>query len=165
VARFGLFTLPLRICSIAGSLLAYRWAARFGERAVFYALLAGFSGGMLVLGSTSSMAAFAIFPLLSFCNATLHPVTSDYVNRRSPQHLRATLASVASMGTSVMVAVLEVSMGATADHRSLQAAFLLGSAAVTLLGGAALVAWTLASRWESGARPAADLVAAGIDER
>lgn len=154
VSQFGLLTMPLRLCAIAGSLLAYRWAARLGERRVFSLLLAGFCAGMVVISGVPSVYAFAAFPLLSACNATLGPLVNDYLNRRTAQHLRATLVSVASMGQSVSVAAFELSMGYTADHHSLQGAFTLALTGVAVLGGGTLLAWTLATRTESRAQAA-----------
>jgi MFS family permease len=111
-------------------------------------VLVGLSSALAVLGAVPSVLAFAMFPLLRFCSATTGPIAADYVNRHSPQHLRATMASIASMAASVVMAVMAPLMGAVADHSSLEASFLAGAAVVLTLGSAAFVAWALASRTE-----------------
>lgn len=146
VDQFGLYSTPGRLLSVAGSLLAYRLAAWLGERNLLLALLAAFSGALLVLGSVPTMIAFAMFPVLSFATATLSPVTSDFVNRHSPQHLRATLASVSQMASSVVLAVFEPLLGFTGDHWSLQRAFLTGGAVVVVCGVPAYIWWVVERR-------------------
>lgn len=154
VSQFGLLDIPIRIGSILGALLAYRWVARLGERRLLAATLLGIAGGLTVLGAIPSVVVFAMFPVVRFFSATAAPITSDYVNRHSPQHLRATMASIASMASSVVMAGIAPLMGFTADRASLEMSFLVGAATVLTLGGIAFTVWTLAIRTErKGARP------------
>jgi MFS family permease len=103
-----------------------------------------------------------MFALLSFQLATLGPVTSEYVNRHAPQHLRATVVSVSNMAVSVVFAVVEPGLGLIADHAGLQASFLVGGAGVGVLGAAALVIWRLASRDDEGEPQALEPSGVGV---
>ena len=141
VAQFGLYGVPSRLLAIAGALLAYRMAARLGERRLYGALTAAFSGLLLAVASIPTIVVLAMFPLLNFLNAALQPLTSDYINRSSPAHLRATLASIGQMASSAMLIAVEPLMGVIADDASLRAAVLFAGAVAALSGGAAYLAW------------------------
>ena len=148
VKRFGLFTTPLLLLSIAGALLAHRLARRLGERPVLYMLAAGFACALLVLGVLPSITAFAMFGVLSFCNAVTSPVTSNYLNRHAPQHMRATLMSLGQMAFSVVLLTSEPLLGVVADRTSMQTMFLITGIATSALAVVALARWTAASRGE-----------------
>jgi hypothetical protein len=86
--------------------------------------------------------------VIGFCRAVAGPTFSDYLNRNSPQHLRATVVSFAQVVFSVIVGVTEPLLGAVADRTSLRTAFLAGAMTLVVIGGSALFAWTLAVRAE-----------------
>lgn len=151
VADFGLLSTPQRLASVVGALVVYRVASRFGERNVLYGLGAAFTGALLVLAGASVPVAVTMFAVLSFCTAAIGPVTQDYVNRHAPQHLRATLASVAQMASSIVLAVSEPTLGLIGDRASLRATFLVAAIGIGLLGGVMLAVWTAASRAEQRA--------------
>jgi MFS family permease len=151
VRDFGLLTAPLRIFSILGSLMAYRLVARAGEQRVTYALTIGCVAAMLVLGLLPSVLAIVMFAVLGFCNATFDPVARDFINRHSPQHMRATLGSVAQMASGALLMIAAPLTGAVADRTSLQTMFLFSGIALAVLIAAALAAWTAAVRREQHA--------------
>jgi MFS family permease len=138
VENFGLLRLPRELVAIAGSLVAYRLAARLGERAALSALGAGVAVGLLALGAVTSLLGVLLFALVGFCTAALGPLTSALVNRHAPAHLRATVMSVAQMTGSVGLLLSEPALGLVADRWSLQAMFLCAGAAVTVLGAITL---------------------------
>jgi MFS family permease len=156
IGDFGLLDVPVRLAAVAGSLVAYRLARRLGERNLLLALTAGFSGALLVLAAVPLPAGVLIFALLNFQLSTLGPVTTAYVNRHAPQHLRATVASVSNMAVSVVFAVVEPGLGFIADRTELRTSFLVGGAGVGMLGILTFVAWRLASRSEVGEEQVAE---------
>jgi MFS family permease len=159
VADFGLLTAPLRLFSIAGALMAYRLAARAGERRVVYLLAIGLVLALLVLGVVPSLAAVAMFAVLGFCSATVTPIATDFINRHSPQHLRATLASVGQMAFALLLVGALPLTGMLADRTSLQTMFLVTGIAIAALMAISLVAWTSALRREQPQAPAPLMVA------
>lgn len=148
VSRYGVLGAAIRVLSIGGALIAYRLARRLGERGLVYALACGFVGSMFVLAAVPSVLAFAAFAVIGFCRAVAGPTFSDYLNRNSPQHLRATVVSFAQVVFSIFVGVTEPLMGAIADRTSLRTAFFVGAMTLALIGGSSLFAWTLAVRAE-----------------
>ncbi|HEY8490425.1 MAG TPA: MFS transporter [Dehalococcoidia bacterium] len=148
VGAFGLLVMPAWLVSIAGSLASHRLAGRFGERAVVYGVAAGVTAAFLVLGGVPSLLAFAMFPVVSFCAAAFYPVHQDYLGRHAPQHLRATMLSMASAGSALLMAGAAPLLGLAADEGSLRTAFLAGGAVLGTLAAATLAAWTAASRRE-----------------
>ena len=84
IGNFCVLDVPVRLASVAGSLVVYRLVQRLGERNLLLALTAGFSGALLALAAVPSLAAVAIFALLNFQLSALGPVTSEYVNRHAP---------------------------------------------------------------------------------
>jgi MFS family permease len=151
VADFGLITAPLRVFAIAGALLAYRFVARLGEQTVVYTLAAGAVAALLVLGLVPSLTAVSMFAVLGFCNATFEPIARDFINRHSPQPLRATLGSMAQMASSLPLMLVLPLTGLLADRASIQTMFLVFGVATGVLTTAALVAWTAALRGEQRA--------------
>lgn len=151
VGDFGLLTAPLRIFSIIGALVAYRLVARAGEQAVVYALAAGSVVALLVLGLVPSLVAVTMFALLGFCYSTFEPIARDFVNRHSPQPMRATLGSMSQMASSVPLMLILPLTGLLADTTSMQTMFLVFGVVTGLLMAATLAAWTAALRGEQRA--------------
>ena len=154
IGNFGLLDVPVRLASVAGSLVAYRLARRLGERNLMLALTAGFSGALLALAAVPAVAGVGMFALLNLQLSTIGPVTAEYVNRHAPQHLRATVASVSNMAVSVVFAVVEPGLGFIADDAGLRTSFLVGGAGVGGLGLLAFIAWRMASRAAPAEPPA-----------
>lgn len=161
VEDFGWLMTPLRLLSIVGALTAYRFALRFGERRALYVLAAASVGALLALGTTAAVWAVAMFGVLGFVNSNVGLLTTDYLNHRAPNHLRATVLSVAQMAFSVLLVVLEPGLGLLADRTSLQTMFLAYAAVGGTLTVAALVVWSRADQREAlPMRERGDLVAA-----
>ncbi|MFN8558294.1 MAG: hypothetical protein U0531_13445 [Dehalococcoidia bacterium] len=74
--------------------------------------------------------------------------SSVYINRRTPDAIRATVSSFAQVITSMLLAVVEPSLGLLADRASLGKTLLAAGLLTTALGGAALIVWW---RSDSGA--------------
>jgi MFS family permease len=158
VGRFGLITLPRSLLAIGASLIAYRLATRLGERNLLYTLGVAAVSALLVLGVWESLGAFSMFIVLAMCNSITMAITADFINRHSPQRLRATVLSVGQMAFSLVLLVAEPSLGFIADRTSLQAAFLIAGVAAAALIAVALTGWTAAMR------PSAILVIRAKDE-
>ncbi len=163
VGQFGLFGAPNRLLAIVGAVVAYRLARRLGERTLFYTLSAMTIAALLVLGTVDSVLAVLMFGVLSFANAATIPLASDYINRHSPQQLRATVASFGQMVVSMTVAVSEPVLGVLADRSSLRTAFLAAGAGVAVLCCGALIVWTAALRHERLGSGTSETPAAGAD--
>lgn len=146
IGAFGLLITALSISAMSGALLSHRIAARLGARSAIYAACGLIAVAALVLGVVDAFGAFVAFAFLRFGLATFFPIVSELVNRDSTDDIRATVASMTTMGTSVTGAVAKPAMGAIADRSVISNAFLANAVAMVALGGLALLAWTRASR-------------------
>jgi len=153
VAQFGLYASALALLRIGGALVAYRLVGWLGERNLLYAVGAGLTAALLVLGTVPALAAFAMFGVLSVCAAVTMTISADYISRRTPQDMRATVLSVAQMGFSVVLLISEPLLGFVADRSSLQVAFLTAGVLLGMLAIATLAGWTAAERAERTSEP------------
>jgi MFS family permease len=146
VGEIGFFILAAQALAVAGALLSHRLQARFGEQPLIMLILVTWIAGLAVLAGLPSLLAFTAFPIFYFCQSAFQPLASDYVNRHSPQHLRATLASVASMGASLLVVVTQPGFGLAADEFSLRGSFFVCGLFLAIAGGLAFLFWSSAAR-------------------
>ena len=152
-AQFGIFVVATHGAAALGSLIAHRVSSRLGEGGAFGLLTCAIGGGFLLLAGVDSLAVFPAFGLIYFANSAFVPLSNGYVSRHSPQHLRATLISVSSMGASLAVVVSQPAIGYTADATSLQGAFALVGVTTLVLGGLAMLSWLAAFRGGDGKQP------------
>lgn len=151
VKAFGLLIAPTQVLSVAGLLFGDYLARRFGERPVLCGVVGGMLASVFTVALVPSVFAVVGFMLLRLCTGTLYPVANAYINRHSPDHLRATVSSGGGMAAGLGSAVSEPAFGLAADHFSLPVAFLFAGIAGCLFGGLSLVAWLVASRDGDGA--------------
>ncbi|HEY4669515.1 MAG TPA: MFS transporter, partial [Tepidiformaceae bacterium] len=146
IGAFGLLITGLNLSAMSGALLSHRIAARLGARTAIYSACGLVAGAAFVLGLVDAFAAFAAFAVLRFGLSTFFPIVSELVNRDSTDDIRATVASMTTMGTSVTGAIAKPAMGAIADRSAISNAFLANAVAMVALGGLALWTWTRANR-------------------
>jgi MFS family permease len=140
IGLFGVLMIPTLLARIGGGLVSGRLTRRIGLTRTLAVAIAAASGGMLIAASIDHVAAFAGIALAVGGVALALPAIGGYVNDRTDSDVRATVLSIAPMGTSVMMAVMSTAAGVIGDS-SLRLAF-LAIALVVLLGGAInLAAW------------------------
>ncbi|MGH2611041.1 MAG: hypothetical protein ACRDHF_18315, partial [Tepidiformaceae bacterium] len=76
----------------------------------------------------------------------LQPVLVDQINRESADEVRATIASMGTMGISLVGAFAKPVMGWSADANGLGSAYVIAGGALAVLGSLALLAWARVSR-------------------
>jgi MFS family permease len=150
LSLFGLIATPIGLASVAGSLVAARAVGRFGERRAFCAVAAILTGSLLLLGLVPSLAALVAFLGMNLAFAAAQPLAGEYINRHSPDELRATVASVAWMAQSVLFAVSAPLLGLLTDHTSIETMFLVSGLAGGLLVAMALLVWVRADQIGAG---------------
>lgn len=146
VAAFALFTTPPQLIAVLGSLVAYRVVARLKERTFFVFAAAGISLTIILIGVVPGLLVFALFPVFRMFTSMFNPIALFYINTRTPQHIRATVVSVMSMGEGLFLAFLGPPIGYLADSTSLETAFIVVGATVAALGGLNLIAWLAVDR-------------------
>ena len=130
------FMLPSFVGLMLGAILAAPLAERLGERRALPAVLV--FGGLVFapLLIFDHLALVACFALLAAGTAAVQPLAGGYVNRRIPSDQRATVLSIFSLFTAVMITIVIGTASALVDSFHFQAGFAL--AFVLLLAGGAV---------------------------
>ncbi len=130
------FMLPSFVGLMLGAILAAPLAERLGERRALPAVLV--FGGLVFapLLIFDHLALVACFALLAAGTAAVQPLAGGYINRRIPSDQRATVLSIFSLLTAVMITIVIGTASALVDALNFQAAFTF--AFVLLLAGGAV---------------------------
>ena len=140
LALFGALVIPVQLARIGGGLGSGRITRRFGLQATLTAAVIGAASGLAIVALVDHVIAFAGVALAMASMAMALPAIGAYVNERTESHVRATVLSIAPMGTGVIMGVMSMAAGAIAA-RSLQLSFAAMSVAILLFAGANLLAW------------------------
>ncbi|HXK34467.1 MAG TPA: MFS transporter [Dehalococcoidia bacterium] len=135
LALFGVLAVPVHLARTAAGLLSGRATRRLGLATTLWLAVGGAVSGLLVLALVDHVVAFAGLAVAMAAVALSLPAIGTYVNERTDSHVRATVLSVAPMGTSVMMALTSMSAGA------------IGAASLRLGFGAIAVAVGVCAAW------------------
>ena len=142
LALFGVVDVPARMLGAAGLVLSARFGRRVGLGRALWMACALSVIGLIVLAGIDHVGAFAGFILLQVGGGLALPLISAYANDRTDSSIRATILSVAPLGSSLTYTVVTPILGIVGDW-SLQLAF--GVMGVGI-GGSALLAYTAWAR-------------------
>ena len=162
-ALFGWLQAPLRLVSVAGSLLAFWVVSRMGLPRLLVmscgVVFASYAG----LALADASVAFAFFAMPAAMSGLAMPVISAHLNDEIPSERRATILSILQLVFALQVAFFEPALGFFADGLSLRAAFIFCVVYFALIMPPLLYLWRRAHG--SGpivvARGRAESVAAG----
>ena len=132
------FMLPSFVGLMLGAIVAAPLSARLGERRALPAVLVVGVLVFLPLLLADHLAIVASFALLAACTAAVQPLAGGYINRRIPSDQRATVLSIFSLLTAVMITIVIGSASVLVDAFDFQAGFTLAFA-LLLSGG--IVFW------------------------
>ncbi|MCY4619224.1 MAG: MFS transporter [Chloroflexi bacterium] len=132
------FMLPSFVGLMLGAIVAAPLAARLGERRALPAVLVVGVLVFLPLLVADHLAIVASFALLAACTAAVQPIAGGYINRRIPSDQRATVLSIFSLLTAVMITIVIGSSSVLVDVFDFRAGFTL---AFGLLVGGGLLFW------------------------
>lgn len=149
VAWFGLAILPVALGTVGGS-MASAWVVRtFGVRRAFALALGGAATSLAVLATVDHLVALLAYPLLRASLGLGGPALGAYVNARTESAVRATVLSVAPLGTALVFSVMAAVAGMIGD-RHLLLAYATLAAILTALGGSAYAMWVRADGRQTG---------------
>ena len=125
LAYFGLVYLIIFLLAAVGSKTAHLLETYIGEKKILIILLIipilsffGMTKGLIVVG--------VIFPiLLSFGSGVFEPVVTDYINKHTKSHHRATVMSLSTLVNEFLSTIIAPFFGWVVDFWSLSTAFLL----------------------------------------
>ncbi|TAK76146.1 MAG: MFS transporter [Dehalococcoidia bacterium] len=150
VAWFGVAILPVALGTVGGS-MASAWVVRtFGVRRAFALALGGAATSLAVLATVDHLVALLAYPLLRASLGLGGPALGAYVNARTESDVRATVLSVAPLGTALVFSVMAAAAGVIGDRHLLLAYATLATTLIAL-GGTTYAMWVRADRRESGA--------------
>ncbi|MCY3567448.1 MAG: MFS transporter, partial [Chloroflexi bacterium] len=130
--------LPSFFGIMLGSILAAPLAARLGESRALPAIWLLGALAMLPLLLIDHLGLVAALALLAASTAIVEPLAGGYINRRIPSDQRATVLSVFSLVTAVMITAVIGSASALVDAYDFRAGFLFAFA-LLVIGG--LLCW------------------------
>lgn len=143
---YSALILPSFFGLMAGGLLAAPIAARLGERR---ALPTVFAAGVLIflpLLIFNHLALVASLALLAAATAAVHPLAAGYINRRIASDQRATVLSIFSLGTAIMITIVIGASSALVDAFEFRAGFGFAFALLLIGGGVFCSGWRRAHR-------------------
>ncbi len=140
LALFGVLAIPVHVARTAAGLLSGRITRRFGLASTLGAAVVGAVAGLLILSAVDHVIAFAGLAIAMAAVSMALPAIGAYVNERTDSGVRATVLSVAPMGTSITMAVMSVAAGTIGAH-SLRLAFGAMAVAIAVVGGASFLSW------------------------
>jgi MFS family permease len=156
VWALGSIFLGNQVCSIAGSWLAPKVAARYGQDSVVRIIPLTIAGVMVMLWLASSPWAVILFGVAATATAIAEPVLSTLLNDVIPSRQRATIISLQSLVGTAGMAVAQFSVFVLADRTSM--ALALGA-----MGGVmAVLAAPLLGALARARTDASDLAGEGI---
>jgi MFS family permease len=140
LALFGVVTIPILLANTGAGLISGRFTRRAGLPATLAVAIAGAVSGLTLLAVIDHVGAFAALAVARASVALAIPAIGAYVNERTESDVRATVLSIAPMGTSIMMAAMSAGSGAIAAQ-SLQLAFGVMALAIAMLAGFNYLAW------------------------
>ncbi|MEX0782160.1 MAG: MFS transporter [Dehalococcoidia bacterium] len=152
LAWFGVVLAGLHLVAMAAALLSPRVIGAVGRQRVIFMGAPAVALALVALGVMPLWGGIAMYATLRVVLNLLGPVLVDQINRESVDEVRATIASMGTMGISVVGAAAKPVMGWSADANGLGSAYVIAGVSLAALGSIALLAWARVSR--SGPSPA-----------
>ena len=134
LAIFGVLAIPVHLARTGAGLISGRLTRRIGLPSTLALAVAGAVAGLMCLATIDHVGAFAGLAVAMAAVAIAMPAIGAYVNERTESHVRATVLSVAPMGTSLMMGAMSVAAG-TVAAQSLRLSFGVMALAIALFAG------------------------------
>jgi MFS family permease len=140
LALFGVLAVPVHLIRAGGGLVSGAAVRRFGIGTTLVVALAGVVAGLAIVAAVDHVAAFVGVGLTTGAAMLAMPAIGAYINERTESRVRATVLSVAPMGTSLMLGATSALAGIIADE-SIRLAYGAIALFIAVAGGAALLAF------------------------
>ncbi|MGE0227951.1 MAG: MFS transporter [Dehalococcoidia bacterium] len=143
LALFGVLIAPVHLLWAGGGLVSGRAVRRLGLRRTLGLAIGLGVGGLATLAAVDHVTAFVGLAACMAGAGIAFPAIGSYVNDRTASDVRATVLSIAPLGSSLVLGAAGVGAGALAE-RSLQLAFGAMGAVVLIAAGGCFLAWLAA---------------------
>jgi hypothetical protein len=146
LAWFGVVLAGLHLIAFASAMLSPRVIGAVGRQRVIFMGGPAVALALVALGFVPLWGGIATYAALRVALNLLGPVLVDQINRESADEVRATIASMGTMGISLVGAFAKPVMGWSADANGLGSAYVIAGGTLAVLGSLALLAWARVSR-------------------
>ena len=133
--------LPSFFGLMLGAIIAAPLAARLGERRSLPAVMIVGALVFIPLLLFDHLALVASLALLAAATAAVHPLAGGYINRRIPSDQRATVLSVFSLCTAVLITIVIGTASALVDAFDFQAGYTLAFTLLVIGGALCYITW------------------------
>ncbi|MBX7111876.1 MAG: MFS transporter [Dehalococcoidia bacterium] len=137
---FGVLVAPVHLVWAGTGLISGRLVRRIGLAGTLGAAIGLGTGGLLVLTAVDHVMAFSGLAACMAGAGIAFPAIGSYVNDRTASEVRATVLSIAPLGSSLVLGMAGIGVGALAQ-RSLQLAFGAMALVVLIAAGGCFLAW------------------------
>jgi hypothetical protein len=151
LAWWGLILVPARLGAAGGSAFSYQLQRWLGDRRAFALLIAVPLVLLLGLASVEHVVMVLALSAIMVVSLTRETLFTDYLSRRVPSEVRATVLAVRRLGIQFVMAFAAPLAGGL-GARSLPLAFAVLAAATAVISIPAYVLWLGADRAEEKAR-------------
>jgi MFS family permease len=133
LAGIGIIVMAVQFTNIAGSTWAHRLKRHVGEGYVLYTAPAFIILSLILLAAFQIVPALLFIGVIGFFTALIRPLVLSRIQDEVPNDIRATILSMQALLFTLLVAVVELTVGFIADQAGLPTAYL------GLAGGLSLV--------------------------
>lgn len=123
LAAVGVVVTGVHLLNILGSSMAYRVQSRLGESRVLLAAPILMVFCLVALASYQSLPALGFVGIIGLLTNLARPLAMGRLQREADDNVRATLLSLQALLFTLVVAVIEPTMGVIADRSGLPAAY------------------------------------------
>jgi MFS family permease len=141
IVALGFISVGIRGFQILGSLRAQKTVKKLGEQTWLRLAPVLVLGGILAIGVFNNLIGIGIFALTAFASAATRPLVETLILRQTPGSVRATILSVDSLISRLLLSGIEISMGLLADSQGLPGMFMWMGVAFGVLMTILLVLW------------------------
>lgn len=129
IAGIGLLVMATQLTNMAGSTLADQVARRLGEGRVLYTIPGVIVISLILLAKFQILFSLLFIAVISLVTAVLRPLVLSRIQSQVSDNVRATILSMQSLMTTLLLTISEPILGFMADRFGLPTAY------VTLAGG------------------------------
>ena len=141
IVALGFISVGIRGFQILGSLRSQQTVEKLGEQTWLRLAPVLVFGGILAIGLLNNLIGIGIFALTAFASAAARPLVETLILRQTPGSVRATILSVESLISRLILSGIEITMGLLADQHGLPSMFVWMGVAFGILMTLIMVWW------------------------
>ena len=133
LAYFGILWALLQFNIAFWAVMSHKFKEKSYSRLLIIFTILQITAYIFLAFNVSIIGVFVIF-IFGALRGLNKPMYVNFINHRTPSHMRATVLSVESMISSLTFSIIAPFMGYISDIYSMQTAFLVSATTITILG-------------------------------